>query len=329
MVFIILLALFVAVAYLLNQRLHNYWTRLGFKQLEQTFFAGNAGALVTLKSSLGEYFMNLYNKHKNDHKIVGIYFFYRPLLVVNDPELLQDIMIRDFTSFHDRPMPCDEVNDPLTAHLFNLPGQQWRDMRVKLSPTFTSGKLKGMFSIIRDCGQVLENYLVKNVGDGVDVFEFRDLMARYNTNIISSVAFGIENDCINEPDHIFRRMGAKIFEPTWKNGLRGVFAFLGPKLFHTLKLKGFEQEVEDFMFSIVKQTVEYREEKNLTRNDFMQLLIQLKNQGFVSVDKGDNADKTEETKTNINKITMNQVTAQCFVFFVAGKKFFKLLLRKS
>lgn len=203
------------------------------------------------------------------------------------------------------------------AHLFNIPGQKWRDLRVKLSPTFTSGKLKSMFSIIKSCGQTLEDYLVKNVKNGVDVFEFRDLMARFNTNIISSVAFGIDNDCINQPDHIFRKMGAKVFEPTLINGLRGLLAFLGPNLFHKMKLRAVDREVEDFIFNIVNQTVEYREKNNYSRNDFMQLLIQLKNQGYVSVDK-DNDEETKNENENHKKLDMNQLAANVFVFFVAG-----------
>ncbi|MGL5405352.1 MAG: cytochrome P450 [Propionibacteriaceae bacterium] len=189
---------------------------------------------------------------------------------------------------------------------------------MKLSPTFTSGKLKGMLPIIKNCGQTLEDYLVKNVKKGVDVFEFRDLMARFNTNIISSVAFGIDNDCINEPDHIFRKMGAKIFEPSLSNAARGLFALLAPNLFHKVKLRSVQRDVEDFIFSIVKQTVDYREQKNFSRNDFMQLLIQLKNQGYVSVDKyKDSSDESKSSNEHKN-LTMNELLANAFVFFVAG-----------
>lgn len=319
MLLLILLGILIALIYLLNQYLFSFWSRRGFKQVDPTFLVGNAGPLLTLKTSIGEYYQDVYNKYKQ-HRVIGVYFFYRPLLVVNDAKLVQDIMIKDFTSFHDRPMPVDEVNDPLSAHLFNIAGQRWRDLRVKLSPTFTSGKLKAMFPIIKNCGQTLEDYLVKNLESGQDVFEFRDLMARFNTNIISSVAFGIDNDCINDPEHIFRRMGVKIFDPTVKNALRGLVAFLAPNLFHKLKLRMCESEVEEFVYSIVKQTVEYREQKNFSRNDFLQLLIQLKNQGYVSVDKGEKEVETEkDSPTNKNKLSIDQLAANVFIFFVAGE----------
>jgi len=209
-----------------------------------------------------------------------------------------------------------ETYDPLNAHLFNLPGQKWRDLRVKLSPTFTSGKLKGMFPVIRDCGKILDEYLLKNVNDDVGTFEFRELLSRFNTSIISSVAYGIDNDCINEPDHIFRKMGIKNFESTWRPFLHVFISFLAPKLVKKMKFKIIDPEVEAFIFSIVKQTIEYREKNNFSRNDFMQLLIQLKNEGYVSVDKEDKDSENQEQE--VKKITLDDIAAQAFMFFVAG-----------
>lgn len=133
--------------------------------------------MVTLKMSVGEFFERLYKENKHI-QAVGLYFSYQPVVLVNDKMLLQRIMITDFTKFHDRPVPFDLSKEPLANHLFHLEGQKWRDLRVKLSPTFTSGKLKGMFPVIKSCGQTLDDYLEKQVAAGNDVFEFRDLMAR-------------------------------------------------------------------------------------------------------------------------------------------------------
>ena len=270
--------------------------------------------MLTLKVSFGEYFESLYRKHKH-HKVLGVYFSYQPSIVITDPVLLQNVMIRDFAKFHDRPVPFDMENEPLNAHLFHLAGQKWRDLRVKLSPTFTSGKLKGMFPVIKNCGNILEEYLLKNVKQGVDVFEFRDLLSRFNTSIISSTAFGIDNDCVNNPDHIFRRMGAKNFEVTWRTDMRNLLSLFAPKLIKLFKFKIIEPDVEDFIFSIVKQTVNYREDKNFSRNDFMQLLIQLKNHGYVSVDK----DEKDSDNNEVKKLSFNDMAAQVFVFFLAGR----------
>lgn len=300
------------LAYFFNKHKHSYWKSRGFVQLAPEFFFGDIVDIIHGKQSIGEFFESLYNKHKH-HKLLGVYFSYKPVILVNDPILVQNVMIREFSKFHDRPVPFDLEGEPLHAHLFHLPGQKWRDLRVKLSPTFTSGKMKGMFPVIKGCGDVLAEYIARHVKNGDDVFEFRELMARFNTNIISSVAFGIENDCINEPDHIFRQMGVKNLKPNWRSGLRNMLAFFVPWFFKVFPLKTIEPDVEEFIFSIVRQTIDHREKNNIERNDFMQLLIQLKNQGYVPVDKGDKAEG------DVRKITINEIAAQVFIFFVAGR----------
>ena len=114
MIFAILVGVLLVLAFFLNEHLFNYWTKLGFQQHKPSFLIGNSGPLLRLKMSMGEYFQYLYNKHKGT-KIVGLYMFYRPILLVLDAKLVQDIMIRDFTTFHDRPMPTDEDGDPLSG----------------------------------------------------------------------------------------------------------------------------------------------------------------------------------------------------------------------
>lgn len=316
MFFTIAIVLLLGLLYLYNQHKHRFWINRGFVQLEPKFFIGDLGPMLTMKKSIGEFFYSIYVKHKQ-HKALGIYMALQPVVVVNDPILLQHILVRDFSSFHDRPVPFDLQSDTLQNHLFNIPGQKWRDLRVKLSPTFTSGKLKGMFSVIRDCGKVLQDYLVKNVDDGTDIFEFRELFARLNTSIISSVAFGIDNDCVNEPDHIFRRMGAKNFEVNKRVMIRNMILFFVPQLVKLFKLKITDPEVEDFVYTIVKQTIEYREKNNIERNDFMQLLIQLKDKGYISVDKDDNA--ADNSEQDMKKLSFDDLAANVFVFFQAGK----------
>jgi cytochrome P450 family 6 len=51
---------------------------------------------------------------------------------------------------------------------------------------------------------------------------------------------------------------------------------------------------------IVKDVVEYREKNNVKRNDFMDLLLNLKMKGALE-----------------NKLTIEEIAAQVFVFFLA------------
>lgn len=76
---------------------------------------------------------------------------------MQDPQLLKYVLVKDFDKFHDRGVHIDEDNDPLSGHLFRLGGERWRNLRRKLSPTFTSGKLKMMFPILIKCAEQLRD----------------------------------------------------------------------------------------------------------------------------------------------------------------------------
>lgn len=51
-----------------------------------------------------------------------------------------------------------------------------------------------------------------------------------------------------------------------------------PKLFKALQLRTFPAEVQYFFMNIVKQTINFRNTNQVNRNDFIQLLLELKNQ---------------------------------------------------
>ncbi|KAG5682993.1 hypothetical protein PVAND_012305 [Polypedilum vanderplanki] len=315
MSFIIAITLLVSSLYLINQYFFNYWKKRNFAYAEPSFLIGNLGKMLSMKVSFNEFMADLYKKHKNK-KYFGIYFSYRPALVVNDPEIIQQIIIKEFQSFHDRPMPINEENDPIAQNLFFLKGKKWRDLRVKLTPIFTSNKLKAMFPILNDCGNVLIAYIDENLRKRNNVLDFKDLLSRLTTNIISSVAFGVESDCINDRENYFRKIGTSIFTGSIKRAFLNFMTILLPNVMIKLKMKFATKELEDFFLSLVTETIEYREKNNIVRNDFMQLMIQLKNQGYVTADKDDT--KVENENEQITKLTLDDIVAQTFVFFSAG-----------
>jgi len=314
----IVISFITIIIYLVNKYFFSYWTRRNAFQVPPTFLVGNIGRMFTQKASMVDIFTKIYEKYKHK-RFVGGYLMYKPMLFIHDPVLFQDIMIRDFTTFQDRPAPGDAAeNFPLVGNLFLLKGKKWKDIRIKLSPTFTSGKLKAMFPNIRDCCKVLQVYTEKNIKNGNNDFDPKDLFARLTINIISSVGFGVENDCINETDNIFRTMGLKIFEPSIRNKVISALGFFTPELFTKLKIDPFLPELTNFIYSLVNQTVEFREKNNFQRNDFMNLLIELKNKGYVSADKKDEDEVEWKTENKDTKFTMDDLTAQVFVFFGAG-----------
>ena len=78
-------------------------------------------------------------------------------------DLIKDVLIKDFSTFNNRGLNVSERTDPLATNLFNVEARRWRPLRTKLSPVFTSGKLREMFPLILECAENLEQCLEKIV----------------------------------------------------------------------------------------------------------------------------------------------------------------------
>lgn len=309
-----LIVLIFTLTYFYVKWLYQYWQRRGVPSISPVFPVGNLGPVFRQKYSFGQHLTNLYNS--STEPLLGIYSGFVPTIMLRDPKLVQQVLIKDFNYFYDRGIFVDEINNPLTGHLFSLEGEKWKNLRAKMTPTFSSGKLRAMFPILLNCGEPLIKYVDK-IAEVEKSIEIRELLAQYTTNIIASVAFGIEIDCIGDPDNDFRKYGRMVFEASARNGILAAMSFMFPKVLQLLKLKTIHPDIERFMISVVTQNLHYRETNNVSRKDFFQLLVQLRNSGTVAVD-----DDVWETKILDNerdkKMTINEVTAQAFIFFVAG-----------
>lgn len=81
-------------------------------------------------------------------------------------------------------MHCDEINDPLSGHLIALPYHKWKHLRGQLSPAFTSGRLKAMFSALVDCGSSIKSHL-ENLCDNRESLDVQEIAACYTTNVFA------------------------------------------------------------------------------------------------------------------------------------------------
>ncbi|KAE8749399.1 Cytochrome P450 CYP6, partial [Frankliniella occidentalis] len=151
-----------------------------------------------------------------DQRYVGTHFVGTPLLHIHDLEIIREVLIREFQDFNGRAMYSDPDNDMISGQLFLLSGQPWRTLRVKLSPTFTTGKLRFMFTTFKRCGDQLREHIASEVraGGGRTVIEIKELLACLGTDIITSVAFGIEANTLANPKSEFRRIPALILDPS-------------------------------------------------------------------------------------------------------------------
>ncbi|XP_037910909.1 cytochrome P450 6a9-like [Hermetia illucens] len=260
---------------------------------------------MQISTSMRELIAPFY-KLKGDFPFVGAYMVTTPTIVATDLDFIKDVLIRDFNYFTDHAIIMNEKDDPLSSNLFTLDGQKWRTLRAKLSPTFTSGRMRFMFPTVHEVADKF-NETLGELLKTQKTLEIKDLLARFTTDVIGTCAFGIECNSLKDPNAEFRRYGRKHIEEPAHGRFVTSFVNIFPNLSNKLRIARNHRDVTTFFMGIVQETVEFRE-KNIRRNDFMDLLIQLKN----------NASIDEEDSKIIGKITLKEVAAQAFVFFVGG-----------
>lgn len=151
----VLLGVITGIIFFLKRK-YTYWQRKGFDyHPEISYIFGNLKQLFLQREHLVESIERIYQS--TTVPFVGFYTILRPTLLIRDPELIRSLLIKDFNNFTDRGIHCDEENDPISANLLSLPGAKWKNLRGKLTPTFSSGKLKAMFSTLVNCGSTLQN----------------------------------------------------------------------------------------------------------------------------------------------------------------------------
>lgn len=310
-----LVTIIILIVILLKRKL-NYWQDLNVPILNPNLLFGDTKDIFLGRKAFGQQFHDFYKQFRaQNHKYGGIYMGTSAMLLAIDPEFIKHIMQIDFQHFNSHGGYVNEKNDPLSIHLFNLDDAKWRDLRVKLTPTFTSGKMKMMFHTVVDCGNNLKKLLDKETSFG-ELIDIRDILGRFGTDVIGSVAFGLNINSLQDPNDEFRYYGRKAAElDIWDNIKIFMQALLPHKLLYAIGHKFTKSDVEKFFMKAIRDTVEYREKNNTYRKDFMHLLLQLKNRGLVSDDEKitDNDGIIQE-----KALTMTELAAQAYVFFMAG-----------
>uniref|UniRef100_A0A1B6H281 Cytochrome P450 n=1 Tax=Cuerna arida TaxID=1464854 RepID=A0A1B6H281_9HEMI len=256
-----------------------------------------------------------------------------PTLVVKDVELIQKILVKDFSHFQNQGFPTVE-GDLLSMNLFNLKGETWRAMRNKLSPTFTSGRMKFMFSQFVTAGDhMLDNIEESLSGEPVDT---KATCVNFTTEVIASTAFGLDFSKDNPETSNFIKHGTNVFVLGWRDVVILLLKLSFPKIPDILGMSTHPPEVTEYFINLVKATKEYRNKNKIKRNDYFQLLMALQDaeqnghnleSSLYGVDDEDNKIKLvdsipENIKSNTKTklITDECMVAQATEFFVAGSE---------
>jgi len=292
-----LFLLAIYALYLYFKHAFGYFARRNVPYAEPSIPFGNMTPLWKAKQPFTLQICDDYFRMKSEgHKHYGWFTMLTPVYVPIDVDIIKNIMSKDFMHFRNRGTFYNERDDPLSAHLFAIEDERWKNLRVKLSPTFTTGKMKMMFQTMIDCAGPMNAHIDK-IFASAKPLDVKETVARFTTDIIGSCAFGLECNSFADEDPEFRHFGRRVFNRTFWESMNDLVCFNMPNLAKRLRLTVTSKDVHEFFMRVVSETVKYRETSNVSRKDFIQMLVELKKE---------------------NVLDINEIAAQSFVFFLAG-----------
>ncbi|XP_015119349.1 cytochrome P450 6k1-like [Diachasma alloeum] len=256
----------------------NYWKRRGVEQLPNTdLFFGHFKNGVLFRTAPGLHLGKLHRAAKKDSPFVGFYILHKPCLLLREPEIIKQVLIKDFDKFPDRHFAGNGQKDSLgMKNLFGVKSPTWKVLRRKITPVFTIGKIKQMFPLMAEVGENMTNYLKdqKIQQSGTRIIDVQELNYKFTTDIIASIALGMETDTFSYPDTEFSKFVSNMFHG-FKRKVALVLLFFVPNLVE--KIDSYILTNFNFIRKLFWTAIEERERIGSKRGDFIDSLVKLKN----------------------------------------------------
>ena len=266
-----------------------------------------------------------------DEKFFGYYSLGKPMLVIQDLEMMKAMKTKDFRHFPDtqdenisRTMRTGGELDALFNHnIASARGDEWRDVRSSLTPIFTSGKMKAMMKFIVEVSENLLAEMEKKSEMGE--FELKDVTGKFSLDALASCAFGIDfNSFGGAQSSTFVEHASNLFKrDIWD--LMGIFKFLPgvPWLFQMLNINVQKPKTTKFFRDIVTDTLKTRAESGERRNDIIDMMVDAMKQ--IAMDKEQKEEQMEQFEQDMQfnhkqkrRLTEQDIISNLMVLLIVG-----------
>ena len=321
------LSFLFCLLYRLITKNFDYWQNLGVPFKPGIFPWGSVDFLKEQKNN-ALHFLDMCNEFK-DEKFFGFFMFGKPVLMVNDVELVKHIKVKDFPHFVD-----SQTEDVVNAFrrggdldsLFNqnittAKGDEWKDVRSSLSPIFTSGKMKHMLKFVVDVSNRLFTEMEKQVDQGE--FELKELTGRFSLDALASCAFGLDFDSFGgASSNAFVEHAADVFkQDIWT--LVAALKFIPgvSRIFQVLNINVQKPKSVKFFKDIVTKTLKQRSESGQRRNDMIDMMLDIMNEKDKEEVEGEMDQYHQDMKFSHKKrrnLTENDIISNLIILLIVG-----------
>ncbi|MBN3306390.1 CP3AR protein, partial [Amia calva] len=259
------------------------------------------GSFFEYRKGLHKFDLECFQKYG---KIWGIFEGRKPLLFTMDTSMIKSIMVKEcyslFTNRRDM-----KLMGPMYDSLTVVKDEKWKRIRSVISPSFTSGRLKDVFPIVKQYADTL----VTNLQNKDQTVQIKDFIGPYSMDVVTSTSFSVNVDSLNNPNDPFLINIKKMLKFSLFNPLIFIitlFPFTVP-LMEKMNFTLFPEVMSTFFYeSLQKIKSERQKTSHRSRVDFLQLMI----------DSQITDEKAEEESAK--GLTDHEILSQSMIFIFAG-----------
>ncbi|XP_005989494.1 thromboxane-A synthase isoform X1 [Latimeria chalumnae] len=268
-------------------------------------------------------------------RICGYYTGRQKTIVLADPEMIKQILVKNFNYFPNR-MQLKLATKPLTDSILALRDDRWKHVRSVLTPAFSAAKMKEMAPLINQAADTL----LENLRTFADAGEHMDVhkgFGYFTMDVVASVAFGTQVDSQKNPDDPFVKHAKLFFQISIFRPLiiiSMMFPFIMMPVIRLLPNKRLEQ-INRFFMHVIGNIITQRDLQppSKRRRDFLQLMLDARSsvqrvavENFDIVNRADEAIQNQtlmgepaaRDKDAKKTLTDDEVVGQAFIVLLGG-----------
>ncbi|XP_015215988.2 cytochrome P450 3A40-like isoform X1 [Lepisosteus oculatus] len=243
-------------------------------------------------------------------KVWGVFEGRTPTLAIVDTAIIKTIMVKECYSLFTNRREAKMVG-PMYDALSLVKDEKWKRIRSVLSPSFTSGRLKEVFPIAKQCADTLVINLHKK--DRSQPVQIKDVIGPYSMDVVTSASFSVSIDSLNNPDDPFVTNVKKMLNFNFFNPILliiTIFPFTAT-LLDKLNFSLFPQSVMTFFYDSFRK-IKAERKQNIPNNrvDFLQLMMDSQ--------LPENNSSIYGEKEVIKGLTDHEILSQSLIFVFGG-----------
>ncbi|MBN3277563.1 CP3AR protein, partial [Polyodon spathula] len=268
------------------------------------------GTFLEYRKGIHGFDMGCFKKYG---RMWGIYDGRLPILAVMDTAMIKTILVKECYSIFTNRRNLG-LNGELYDALSIAEDEAWKRIRSVLSPSFTSGRLKQIFPIVKQYADTLLRNIQKKA-DAKETVQMKEIFGTYSMDVVTSTSFSVDIDSLNNPKDPFVANIKKMMKFTLFNPFLLIlilFPFLLP-LLKKLNIAFIPNSVMDFFYASFRKMKSDRKKNYHTagsRVDFLQLMVD-----------SQIPDKSAQSKTDEQPskgLTDHEILSQAMIFVFAG-----------